>query len=79
MLFLRSVRKEGNRIYADYYPEDSTTCTQASISIEDPSDCIVVPTGYHMEGKSTVGHAKIALREMVRGERPIEDTQVMWY
>lgn len=79
MLYLKNVRKEKNKILADYYPEDSNISTVAEIDIDEPENCTVIPTGYDKEYRGHVEHAKYALRDMVKGNRTIADCVVMWY
>jgi len=78
MICLRNVRKEGNLIKADYYPEGSTVCSEVSIDI-NTKEFKGELVGYELETEGHLGHAKFALWDMVRGEREIKDCNIMWY
>lgn len=80
MIHLKNVRIKDNRIFADYYPEDSKGFSVVSTSLEDSDDFkgeLVKES--KLETKGHLGHARMALREMAEGEREIKDTTIMWY
>ncbi|NLY09374.1 MAG: hypothetical protein GXZ11_05685 [Tissierellia bacterium] len=79
MIYLKKVRKEKDRIHANYYPEDSKVCKEISISIENFDDFQGELVGGELETRSHLGHAKTTLIEMAKGERKIRDCTVMWY
>lgn len=79
MIYLKNIKKEKNRIVADYYPEDSKKFSRISISTIDFNDFQGELVGYDLECKNHLNHAKFALIEMAEGKRPIADCQIMWY
>lgn len=78
MISLKNVRKEKNKIYADYYPEWSEKFNMIyyDISNEIFSGSMV---GFEFETKNHLAHAKFALMDMAKGEREIKDCKIMWY
>ena len=68
MICLRNVRKEGNLIKVDYYPEGSMVCSEVSVDI-NTKEFKGELVGYELETEGHLGHAKFALSDMVRGER----------
>lgn len=77
MLRLKNVRKENGMIKAMYYPEDSPVGKEVSIDEKLNFHGAVVGNGY--DSAWHLSHAENALTQMMTGERPIEDTLVMWY
>ncbi|MDO5017824.1 MAG: hypothetical protein Q4E02_00835 [Lagierella massiliensis] len=78
MIILKNVRKENNKIYADYYPEDSIEFSKIEFDITN-NVFTGKKVGYKLEYDSHLAHAKFALREMAKGERKIKDCTIMWY
>lgn len=82
MLYLKNVRKEKDRLHADYYPEDWGEFGSVSVKLNDLNDYIL-----NLSEKDQVEYAAYpyainalnALRDMVRGKREIKDCLVMWY
>ena len=75
MIYLKNVRREGNRIVAEYYPELSEKFS--IVSIEDTGDDSTFRgelVGYETETRSHLGMARMILREMARGKRELKDT-----
>lgn len=79
MIRLKNVKKENNRIYADYFPEDSSESKRISLNVDDFSDFQGELVGDEMETRNHLAHAKFALIDMVEGEREINDCLIMWY
>ena len=80
MIRLKNVRIKNNRIYADYYPEDSVKGSVVSTSLDNSDDFQGNLAGdSDIETKGHLGHARVALREMAEGKRKKEDTVIMWY
>lgn len=78
MIRLINVRKENNKIYADYYPEDSKKFRKISLNLLT-NEFKGKLVGNELETKSHLGRAKFALFDMRDGKREIKDCQIMWF
>ena len=82
MLNLKNVRKEGNFIIADYYPEDWGEFGTVSVHCDDLDDFemrLSPKDEREYRGYPYAVNALNALRAMAKGRREIEDCMVMWY
>jgi hypothetical protein len=82
MLYLKNVRKEDNRIIADYYPEDWNEHGTVSVNINDLDDFEMILSKTDEKEYSAYPYAIEALngiRSMAEGEREIEDCIIMWH
>lgn len=79
MLYLKNVRKEGNKILADYYPEHSEVSAPISLDGTDWDSFKGTLVGHELESNGHLLMAKRALYGMATGAREIEDCQIMWY
>lgn len=78
MITLKNVQKDGNRISAEYFPEDSTRSSRVVYDFQhDAFDGKLV--GHDIETRNHLAHAKFALKEMAEGTRAINDCKIMWY
>ncbi|NLY72079.1 MAG: hypothetical protein GX079_00110 [Tissierellia bacterium] len=73
---MKNIEVKNNRIYADYYPEDSKNFKRISLNLDDFEGELV---GYEMEYKAHEDHAKYALMDIVLGKREMEDYMIMWF
>lgn len=78
MINLKNVKKEKNKIFAEYYPEDSTKFSKIEYDV-DSGVFKGEKVGHEMECNSHLAHAKFTLREMANGKREIKDCKIMWY
>lgn len=77
MLHLKNVKKDGNRITADCYPEDSSVMAHISLLGQDKSTFSGSFSGGEFPGY--MFHARRALYEMAVGKRKLKDCTIMWY
>lgn len=82
MLLLKNVRKEKNRIYANYYPEDWGEFGTVSVNVKDMNDYEINLSNTDQKEYSDYPYAinaLNALRDMAKGKREIKDCKIMWY
>ena len=82
MLSLKNVKKEKNRIYADYYPEDWEEYGSISVNCNDLNDYEIKLSPTDKKEYSANPYAINALnviRNMAKGEKEIKDCTIMWY
>lgn len=78
MIYLKNVKKEKNKIIADYYPEWSTDYKKISYDLNEKKFQGEL-VGFEYETISHLRHAKSTLIDMANNKREIEDCKVMWY
>lgn len=78
MIYLKNVRRENDKILAEYYPENSEIYNTVSVDIEtlEFNGSLL---GHYLESHSHLAHAKFALLDMVKGKRKIADCQIVWF
>lgn len=79
MLKLRNVKKDGNKIVADCYPENEKFFAHVSLLGDDLSTFTGSFDGHEGEYIGYLAHARKALLDMVNGDRVIADCELMWY
>lgn len=78
MIHLKNVKKEGDVITADYYPEDSKVGSEVKLNVKT-KEFFGQLVGHDIESDSHLAHARMALNKMSDGSREIADCKIMWY
>lgn len=81
MLNLKNVRKEGNRVFADYYPENWGEFGTVSVSVDDFDDYTFILSDRDKKEYSAYPYAinaLNALRRMIENGEELKDAMVMW-
>lgn len=79
MITLKNIRKEGNKIFADCYPEGEKKAIKVSITENNFDSFTFAPSSAKEEWRQHLTHARSSLIAIAEGRMGLEDGVIMWY